>query len=129
MELELLCQMKIQDLKPMQAKKNQLAYDLEKQLAAYQANSAARASMTAARAQEMRDLLKEYEEVVLKYDDELFKAQKVNEETIKIIVGLVREQSQRSNVYGKKGTRSGVTEFNNTDYCSVSPALKFNENI
>lgn len=128
-ELELLSQMKIDDLKPMQVKKNQLSDDLEKQLRAYEQNKAVKASMTAARAQELRQLLKEYETVMAAYHDELFKAQQVNESTIKMIVQLVREHAQRSNGYGKNGTRSGVTEFNNGSYGSIAPALKFNQQI
>ena len=128
-ELELLAQMKIQDLKPMQAKKSQLTLELEAQLTAFRSNHAVKASMTAARASELKELMAKYEEVMAAYHYELFKAQKVNEETIKIIVDVVKEHAQRSNGYGKTGTRRGVAEFNNTSYASATPALKFNEQI
>lgn len=128
-EIELLAQGKLQDLKPMQAKKSQLTLELEAQLAAFKSNHAVKASMTAARAQELKELMATYEKTFEAYHYELLKAQKVNEETIKIIVDVVREHAQRSNGYGKTGTRRGVAEFNNASYASAAPALKFNEQI
>lgn len=128
-ELELLDQMKIQDLKPMQVKKQQLAFTFEQQQQALRANPQIKARLSADQTQDLRKLAQDYEALMNIYQEQLFKTQQVNEATIEMIAKLVKEHSQRNNGYGRTGSRRGVAHMNNTAYASSSPALKFNQQI
>jgi len=124
-ETEVLKTMNIADIKPLLQRKQEIAYEMEKQRAMLAENSALMNNVTDEQKSRLRNIAADYDLAMQEYQQALFKAQRVNAEIISRLADLVREQVQQSRGYGKNGAHYS----NGTELARNTPAIKFNEQI
>ncbi len=124
-ETDILKTMRIADIKPILARKQEIALEMEKQRGLLHDAPELITALTDTEKDNLRALAAEYDEAVQEYQIELFKAQRVNALILQNLAEHVRDHVQQNRGYGRNGTQnmSGIELARNT------PAIKFNENI
>ena len=114
--------MRISEIALLQQEKNEIAAALEKQQFALRSNQENRADLT----EEQKTLLKqaavEFDTAIQSYQEELYKAKKVNEMVINKIVEIVKDHIMKNRSYGANGAKS----LSGTELAQNTPALKYN---
>lgn len=122
-EAELLTQMKMRDVAELQNKKNELSNRLETQKAFLDSKSDALRSLSNTQVDQIRSYSKRFNDSMKAYGNELFKASKVNETIVEMVVDTVKEQVRTKNTY------ENFHMANSTSREEYMPAIKFNEQI
>jgi hypothetical protein len=124
-ETEILKTMRIADIKPLLARKQEIALEMEKQRELLHLNPELISSVTAEQKYNLKKIASDYDMAMQDYQVELFKAQRVNAAIIHKLAEYVRDHVQQSRGYNKSGTKnmSGMELAKNT------PAIKYNESI
>ena len=122
-EAELLATMQIREVGAMQKKKDELTSRLELQHHCLNQNPSIFKSLSNQQVDQLRQYSARFNQSMREYRDELFKASKVNETVVKMIVDTVKEQVRAQNTY---------QDFSMSDSrkrAEYMPAIKFNEQI
>ena len=122
-EAELLATMQIREVGAMQKKKDELTSRLELQHHCLNQNPSIFKSLSNQQVDQLRQYSARFNQSMREYSDELFKASKVNETVVKMIVDTVKEQVRAQNTY---------QDFSMSDSrkrAEYMPAIKFNEQI
>lgn len=122
-ETQCLKLMKISGIAALQAEKNIVAGELEKQQRALRSSPDNRASLSDEQKATLKAAAIEFDGAIQSYQAELYKAKKVNELIIGKMLEIVNEHVMKNRPYGSSGakTMSGMELAKNT------PAMKFNE--
>lgn len=121
-ETESLKVMRISEIAAIQDEKNSVASSLEKQQAALRSDPAVRNSLTEEQKAELKASAVKFDEAIQSYQQELFKARKVNELVINKMVEIVKEHVVKNRSYGRNGSQN----ISGTELAKNTPALKYN---
>jgi hypothetical protein len=124
-ETALLRSFKIAEIKPLLTRKQEIALMLEKQKEHLAANPSLAKTLTPEQHQNLQALAAEYDSAVQEYQEQLFKAQRINGLLIKKITDTVTEHVTQNRGYNRNGTQT----LYGTELARNTPAIKFNENI
>ena len=122
---ENLRQFKIADIKPLLARKQEIALLLEKQKQYLAQHPQLTKNLTAEQRQLLKNAAAEYDSAIQDYQDNLFKAQKINSILIEKITETVSEHVVQNRAYNKHGTQN----LYGTELARNTPAIKYNEKI
>ena len=124
-ETQILKEMNISEIKPLLVRKQEIAYEMEKQRNFLTANPELVNTITSEDKLRLRHIAADYDEAMQEYQVELFKAQRVNAAIIHKLAEFVRDEVQQSRGYNKRGTQN----LNGTELARNTPAIKYNESI
>lgn len=123
-EAEMLSKMQMREVQEMQDKKNELSGRLELQQGYLNAAPNTFKKLSNQQVDQLRQYSTKFNSSMKIYGEELYKASKVNEQVVEIIVDTVKEQVKVENTYqnfqNSKAARQSDTYM---------PAIKFNEQI
>lgn len=122
-EAELLAGMQIRKVGELQDKKNELTTRLEIQQSYLNHNPSTFRSLSNQQVDQLRQYSARFNESMRTYSDELFKASKVNENVVKMIIETVKEQVRAQNTY------QNFSMADSRKRSEFMPAIKFNEQI
>lgn len=125
-EAELLSQMKIREVGELQEKKGELTYRLERQQFALNNRPDIFNKLSNQKVDQLRQYSALFNEAMRAYGEELYKASKVNETIVNMIVDTVKEQVRTQNTYQNFYTTPAGSRKSDKDYM---PAIKYNEQI
>lgn len=124
-ESDLLKQMKVSEIALLQKEKNEVAGLLEKQQNYLKSDASTRDNLSHSDRALLKKVAVEFDESIKVYQQELFKAQKINELVIGKMVDVLKDHVLKNRSYNRRGTKisSGMELAMNT------PALKFNSQV
>ena len=114
--------MKISEIAGVQAEKNAVAAELEQQQSFLRENLEVRASLTIEQKTILKQAAIEFDAAIQTYQEELFKAKKVNEMIIGKMVEIVKDHVIKNRSYGRNGSQ----DLSGTELAKNTPALKYN---
>ncbi len=123
LETELLIQMRIKEMGELQSEKNELTKRLEVQQDFMKNNPAIFRSLSNTNVDQIRQYSERFNSSMQTYSDELYKASKVNETIVGMVVDAAKTQVQSQNTYQNFHMSNGASH---SDYM---PAIKFSEQI
>lgn len=125
-ESDLLAQMKIREVGELQEKKGELTYRLERQHHALNTRPDIFNKLSNQKVDQLRQYSALFNEAMRAYGAELYKASKVNETIVNMIVDTVKEQVRTQNTYKNFHLSSAGSTRSGAEYM---PAIKYNEQI
>lgn len=124
-ETVILKTMNVGEIKPLLLRKQEIAYEMEKQRELLALNPSLMQLVSEEQKTRLRNIAADYDLAMQEYQLALFKAQRINAEIITRLADLVREQVQETRGYNKHGAHYS----NGTELARNTPAIKFNEQI
>jgi hypothetical protein len=125
-EGDLLRDIKISEIVKFQRQKHEISTQLEAQQKALRAGAQNQATLTAEQIQQLRKLAKDYEDALIYYQKQYYKAHKVNEITVKMITDTVTEFANRNRGYNHLYSKR---KFGHSLLNTHAPAMKINNKI
>jgi len=122
-EAEMLASMQIRKVSDMQEKKTELTKRLEAQQNHLNRNPSIFKGLSNTQVDQLRQYSSRFNDSMHAYSDELFKASKVNETVVSMIIDTIKEQVRANNTYRNFNAKESRSR------AEYMPAIKFNEQI
>ncbi len=124
-ETNFLRQMKISEIGKLQDEKHMVATILERQQRFLKSDPSIRTNLSADDKTILRQVATEFDAAIHDYQQQLFKAQKVNSMIIEKMVDIVKDHVTKNRSYNNKGTKVA----NGTELAQNTPAIKYNAQV